>query len=269
MACFLTPEQNQIFNAFAYQAALAIERATLAEQARQASLLQATEKLQTSLLNSISHDLRTPLVSITGALSSLRDEILQLDPKDHKSLLDTAYGEAERLNRLVGNLLNMTRLEANAIHLRREPSDIQDAIGAALNQLEERLGTKPVEVEIPDDLPLLSLDFSLFVQALVNLIDNSVKYSPMDTPIAINVSQTNNEIKIEISDRGIGIPSEDLEKVFDKFYRVSRPESVNGTGLGLAICKGIIELHSGTIFAKNRAGGGTTISISLPKGNKS
>ena len=265
----LTPEQSQTFNAFAYQAALAIERATLTEQARQAALLQATEKLQTALLNSISHDLRTPLVSITGALSSLREETLQLDPKDRKSLLDTAYGEAERLNRLVGNLLNMTRLEANAIHLRREPSDIQDAIGAALNQLEERLGTKPVEVKIPDDLQLISLDFALFVQALVNLIDNSVKYSSMDTSIEINVSQTNNEIKIEISDRGIGIPSEDLEKVFDKFYRVSRPESVNGTGLGLAICKGIIELHGGTIFAKNRAGGGTTISISLPKGNES
>jgi len=264
----LTPEQSQTFNAFAYQAALAIERATLAEQARQAALLTATEKLQTALLNSISHDLRTPLVSITGALSSLREETLQLDPKDHKSLLDTAYGEAERLNRLVGNLLNMTRLEANAIHLRRELSDIQDAIGAALNQLEERLGIKPVEVKIPDDLPLISLDFALFVQALVNLIDNSVKYSSLDTPIEINVSQTKNEIRIEISDRGIGIPSEDLEKVFDKFYRVSRPESVNGTGLGLAICKGIIELHSGSIIAKNRVGGGTTISISLPKGNE-
>ena len=114
----LTPEQRQTFDAFAHQAALAIERASLAEQARQAELLQATEKLQTALLNSISHDLRTPLVSITGALSSLREETLILNQEDRKSLLETAYGEAERLNRLVGNLLNMTRLEADAIHLR-------------------------------------------------------------------------------------------------------------------------------------------------------
>ena len=125
----LTPEQRQTFNAFAHQAALAIERASLAEQARQAELLQATEKLQTALLNSISHDLRTPLVSITGALSSLREEMPTLDEEDRDSLIETAYGEAERLNRLVGNLLNMTRLEAGAIHLHREPCDIQDAIG--------------------------------------------------------------------------------------------------------------------------------------------
>ena len=137
----------------------------------------------------------------------------------------------------------MTRLEANAIHLRLEPCDIQDVIGAALDQLEERLGKKPIVVNIPEGLPLVSLDFALFGQVLVNVIDNAVKYSPKDTQIDIDVSQTENEISIHVSDRGIGIPEEDLERVFDKFYRVSRPESVNGTGLGLAICKGIIETH--------------------------
>jgi two-component system, OmpR family, sensor histidine kinase KdpD len=265
---FLTPEQRQTFNAFAHQAALAVERASLAEQARQAELLQATEKLQTALLNSISHDLRTPLVSITGALSSLRGESLKINREDRDSLLETAYGEAERLNRLVGNLLNMTRLEANAIHLRLEPSDVQDAIGSALDQLEERLGKKPVVVKIPENLPLVSVDFALFGQALVNVIDNAVKYSSMNSQIDIDVTQTEKEISIHVSDRGIGIPEEDLEKVFDKFYRVSRPESVNGTGLGLAICKGIVEAHGGTITAKNRPGGGTEIVITLPKANK-
>jgi two-component system sensor histidine kinase KdpD len=260
-----TSEQRQTFNAFAHQAALAVERAKLAEQARQTELLQATEKLQTALLNSISHDLRTPLVSITGALSSLREETLTLDKEDRESLLETAHGEAERLNRLVGNLLNMTRLEAGAIHLRREPCDIQDAIGAALEQLGERLSKRPVTVNLAPDLPLVSLDFALFGQVLVNLMDNAVKYSPPDTSLEVNVSQTQDAVNIEICDHGFGIPPEDLERVFDKFYRVQRPESVNGTGLGLAICKGIVEAHNGTIRAGNREGGGTIITLTLPK----
>lgn len=262
---FLSTEQRQTLSAFANQAALAVERASLAEQARQAELLQATEKLQTALLNSISHDLRTPLVSITGALSSLREESLVINQEDRNSLLETAYSEAERLNRLVGNLLNMTRLEANAMHLKLEPGDVQDAIGAALDQLEERLGKKPIDVNVPEGLPLIMMDFALFGQALVNVIDNAIKYSPKDSKIEIDVSQNDAEIFIKISDRGIGIPQEDLEKVFDKFFRVSRPESVTGTGLGLAISKGIIEALHGTINATNRPGGGTVITISLPK----
>jgi len=264
---FLSPDQRQTFHAFANQAALAVERASLAEQARHSELLQATEKLQAALLNSISHDLRTPLVSITGALSSLREESLNINQEGRDSLLETAYGEAERLNRLVANLLNMTRLEANAIHLRLEPCDIQDAIGSALNQLEERLGNKPIVVTIPEGLPLVSLDFALFGQVLANVIDNAVKYSPKDSQIDIDVTQTEKAISIHVCDRGIGIPEEDLERVFDKFYRVSRPESVNGTGLGLAICKGIVETHGGQISAANRQGGGTVITITLPKVN--
>jgi two-component system sensor histidine kinase KdpD len=227
--------------------------------------LQATEKLQTALLNSISHDLRTPLVSITGALSSLRESTLILDQEARSSLLETAYEEAERLNRLVSNLLNMTRLEAGAIHLRREPCDIQDAIGAALEQLEERLAKRQVKVNLPPDLSLVAMDFTLFGQALVNLLDNADKYSPADTPIEVNVSQTSDTVIIEVRDRGIGIPPEDLERVFDKFYRVQRPESVSGTGLGLSICKGIVEAHDGTIQASNRPGGGTIITINLPR----
>ena len=212
--------------------------------------------------------MRTPLVSITGALSSLREKTLNINQEDRDSLLETAFGEAERLNRLVGNLLNMTRLEANAIILRLEPCDIQDAIGAALDQLEERLGKKPIVVTIPENLPLIPLDFALFGNVLVNVIDNALKSSPTDSQIDIDAFQTENEIKIQVSDRGIGIPEEDLERVFDKFYRVSRPESINGTGLGLAICKGIIEAHGGHIQAANCQGGGTVITISLPKVKK-
>jgi two-component system sensor histidine kinase KdpD len=261
----LTPEQRQTLDSFAHQAALAVERASLAEQARQAELLQATEKLQTSLLNSISHDLRTPLVSITGALSSLREKTLMLDQEARDSLLETAYEEAGRLNRLVGNLLNMTRIEADAIHLKKEPCDIQDAIGAALEQLGERLAKRQVKVNLPPDLRLIALDIALFEQALVNLLDNAVKYSLPDTLIEINVLRDQDTVEIEICDRGIGIPTEDLERVFDKFYRVQRPESVSGTGLGLAICKGIVEAHGGTVRAEIRPGGGTIVTLSIPK----
>ncbi len=260
-----TPEQRQILDSFAHQAAQAIERAILAEQARQAEILQLTEKLQTSLLNSISHDLRTPLVSITGALSSLREKSLDLDEAARESLLETADEEAARLNRLVGNLLNMTRIEAGAVHLNQEPCDIQDAIGAALEQLGERSGQRQFKVEVPQILSLVSVDVALFEQVLVNLLDNAVKYSPAGSLIEIKVFQADNTVGIDICDRGIGIPEADLEHVFDKFYRVQRPESVSGTGLGLAICKGIVEAHNGTIQALNRPGGGTTIRIILPK----
>jgi two-component system sensor histidine kinase KdpD len=204
-------------------------------------------------------------VSITGALSSLREKTLILDQEAHDSLLETAYGEAERLNRLVGNLLNMTRLEAGAIHLKKEPCDIQDAIGAALEQLGERLARRQVKINLPPDLSLIALDVAFFEQALVNVLDNAVKYSPPDTLIEINVAQAQDTVRIEICDRGIGIPPEDLERVFDKFYRVQRPESVSGTGLGLAICKGIVEAHGGMVRAETRSGGGTIVTITLPK----
>jgi two-component system sensor histidine kinase KdpD len=188
-----------------------------------------------------------------------------LDQEARDSLIETADEEAGRLNRLVGNLLNMTRIEAGAIRLKKEPCDIQDAIGAALEQLGERLARRQVNVNLPSDLSLAALDIALFEQALVNLLDNAVKYSPADTLIEINVLQIQNTIQIEICDRGIGIPAEDLERVFDKFYRVQRPESVSGTGLGLAICKGIIEAHGGTVRAEIRPGGGTIVTLSIPK----
>ncbi len=259
------PSEERLLHTYAGQAALAVERAILAEQAHQSELLQAKEKLQTSLLNSISHDLRTPLVSITGALSSLKEKSLLLDQEARDSLLETASEEAERLNRLVANLLSMTRIEAGAIHLNKEPCDIQDVIGSALDQLGERLARRNVKANLPADMSLVSLDCALFEQVLVNLLDNAAKYSPSNMLIEINVSQSQDTAKIEICDRGIGIPPGDLDHIFDKFYRVQRSNSVSGTGLGLAICKGIVDAHDGTIRAENREGGGAILTIHLPK----
>ncbi len=263
LASRLSPDQRHLLEAFASQAALAIERAQLAEQAQRAEMLQATERLQTALLNSISHDLRTPLVSITGALSSLQEEGIELDLTARRSLVENAREEAERLNRIVGNLLDMTRIEAGALKLTRELCDVQDVVSAALESLDDRLRDRPLAVRTPPDL-LAPMDFVLIVQVLVNLLDNALKYSASGTPIEVLARVDGAEVIIEVADRGIGIPPDDLERVFDKFYRVQRPGQVGGTGLGLSICKGIVEAHAGRIWVQNREDGGTVVTVVLP-----
>jgi two-component system, OmpR family, sensor histidine kinase KdpD len=260
----LTREQLRTLEAFANQIGLAIERASLAEQARQAELLEVTDKLQNALLNSISHDLRTPLVSITGALSSLADEQIHLDDAARHSLIETASEEADRLNRLVGNLLDMTRLESGAMRIKKDASDIQDLVGSALENLGGRLGDRPVQIDLPQDLPLVPLDFVLIERVLVNVIDNALKYSPENTPIEISAHAAGAFLEINVADHGMGIPPEDLNRIFDKFYRVQRPDNVSGTGLGLSISKGIVQAQGGFIAAENRPGGGTIITINLP-----
>ena len=260
----LNPTQRELLDAYASLAALAIERAQLAEQARQAEIASATEKLQTALLNSISHDLRTPLVSITGALTSFDEQADSLKEGDRKSLIVTAREEAERLNRLVGNLLSMTRIDSGAIKLHIQPGDIQDAIGTALEQLGRRTAGHEIKVSVPDDFPLVPMDFTLIVQVLVNILENAVKYSPKGSLIEVSASLLDGKARIEIADRGVGIPPEDLTRVFDKFYRVQRPESIGGTGLGLSISKGIVEAHQGNISARAREGGGTMLIVDLP-----
>ncbi len=260
----LSLEQRQALLAFADQAALAIERAGLAEQARQTEMLQAADKLQTALLNSISHDLRTPLVSITGALSALEEEDGHLDKSAHRSLVQTAREEADRLNRLVGNLLDMTRLEAGAMKVKREDCDVEDLVGTAIGQIEDRLEGRNVTINVPEATPMISADFVLIVHVLNNLLDNALKYSPKDSPLEVQARREGNEVLISVLDRGIGIPADDLERVFDKFYRVQRPEHVTGTGLGLAICKGIVEAHGGRIWAEHRAAGGSCFIIAMP-----
>jgi two-component system, OmpR family, sensor histidine kinase KdpD len=262
----LPPEGYRLLEAFASQAALAVERVQLSEQAQQAKLLEATEKLQSALLNSLSHDLRTPLVSITGAVTSLDDPSEALSDEDRRSLIRTARGETERLNRLVGNLLSMTRIESGALRLHRQPEDVPDIIRTAVDLLGTQAAGNPIRVNIPPDFPPVPVDFALIAQALVNILENAVKYSPPGSPIDIIAGEDGSTAHIEIADCGVGIPSEETANVFEKFYRVQRPENVSGSGLGLSICKGIIDAHGGKIFALPRAGGGTVIAIELPLG---
>lgn len=260
----LAPEQWRLLESFANQAAQAIRRVQLAEEARQAHLLRETEKLQAALLNSISHDLRTPLASITGALSSLCDDAACLDAAARSVLINTAWEQADRLNSLVGNLLEMTRLESGAMKVKKEPYEVQDVIGVALTQLANRLGDRTVNIDAPANLPLVPMDFVLMVQVLANLLDNALKYSPVDRPVNICARVTATELLIDVIDQGLGIPEQDLPRIFDKFYRVARTNGIGGTGLGLSISKGIVEAHGGRIWAENNPAGGVRVTIALP-----
>ena len=186
----LSPDQRALLEAFASQSAVAVERAGMAEKAHEAEVLQSADRLRTTMLNMISHDLRTPLVSITGALSSLQQDGIQLDEPTRQTLLANARQEAERLNRLVGNLLDMTRIEAGALKLRVEPSDVQDLVDTAVEQSASLLGDHPVTSDVADSLPLVPLDFALMVQVLDNLLENAAKYSPPASTIHIRARQT-------------------------------------------------------------------------------
>jgi two-component system sensor histidine kinase KdpD len=256
-------ENRRLLDAFATQAAMAMERIQFSRQAEQTQILQARENLERALLNSISHDLRSPLSTITGVLTSLKEEGGHLDDLARRELLDTACSEAGRLNRFVGNLLDMTRIEAGAVKLNLEPCDVQELVGCALAVLETRSDTRKVSFKMLPVMPLIPMDLVLMIQVLVNLLENSLKYSPPGSPIEIIATTDAPWLVLEVADRGPGVPEHDLKRVFDKFYRIPIPEGAGGTGLGLSICKGIIEAHGGRISAENRTGGGLSIVIRL------
>ncbi len=262
----LTIEQQRLLRAYSDLVAVAIEGIQLADELHEAQVLKATEKLQTALLNAISHDLRTPLVSIIGTLSSLQEEGMGLDDTAKKNLIQVAREEADRLSHLITNLLDESRITAGALSLSRQPSEVQDLVGAALEQLGTRASARSIKMDIPTEISFISVDFGLIVQTLANILDNAMKYSPLDSPIEIKGRQVAQEVHIEIADHGIGIPPHDLPHVFDKFYRIKRPDNVAGTGLGLSISKGIVETHGGHIEAENNPSGGTIIRLTLPIG---
>jgi two-component system, OmpR family, sensor histidine kinase KdpD len=230
---------------------------------QQTALLSEKEKLQSTLLNSISHDLRTPLVSITGALGSLKEDNALLSEAARQDMLEAAYEDAERLNRLVGNLLEMSRLQSGSLQLKREYYDVQEIITVARTQLREVLKKRDIKVEIEPNLPLLFVDLVLFAQVFVNLLDNANKYSPTDKAIEIRAYHNKASVVIEIADRGIGIPEVELHHIFEKFYRATSANGRSGSGLGLSICEGIVDLHGGQIHAENRQNGGARFLIQL------
>ena len=249
----LTPDQHRLLDALADQAALAIERVNLVEDIDRARLVAETDRLRAALLTSISHDLRTPLASILGSATSLATSHEALDTETRLALIGTIQEECERLNRFIGNLLDMTRLESGPLQLRTSPVELSDAIGGALRRAGKILAAHKTRLELESDLPLLDVDAVLFEQVLFNLLDNAAKYSPSGSLITISGWRDNGFVRLAVIDEGPGIPPGDLERVFEKFYRVGGSDRRRpGTGLGLAICRGFVEAMGGTITATNR-----------------
>ncbi|MFO0547211.1 MAG: sensor histidine kinase KdpD [Polyangiaceae bacterium] len=257
----LSLEQRSLIDAFARHIALALERAVFAEQARQATILAKAEEMRSSLLSSVSHDLRTPLAGITGAATTLRDEP-ELASTTRAELLGSICTEAERLERLVANLLDMTRLDSGEVRLRREWLPIEEPIGSALVRLEKKLAGRRVTTRIGADVPLVSADATLLEQLFFNLLENAAEHTPDETELTIEASQTGDKTVIEVSDRGPGIPVGAEARIFERFFRTDH--SRRGVGLGLAICKAIATVHGGTLVAANRPGGGATFTLTLP-----
>jgi two-component system sensor histidine kinase KdpD len=262
----ISPDQRRLLEALAGQAAVAIERTRLVRDMEQARLLTETERLRDALLSTVSHDLRTPLVSIIGAVSSLLTYGATYDENTRRELLATIHEEAERLNRFVGNLLDMMRLESGALELKREWVEIDDVIGTALSRLGLSLSQFQLVVEVQPALPMLWIDFILVEHVLVNLLENAAKYSPPQTTIRVGARREEQSIVLEVADEGTGVPAAELEQIFDKFYRVQRGDRQGaGTGLGLSICRGIIEAHGGKISARAPTSGkGTVFTVAFP-----
>ncbi len=263
----LNADQKRLIDALADQAAIAIERVNLVADIAVAERAAETDRLRQALLTSISHDLRTPLSSIMGASSTLRDFRSLLDEKATDELLVTIRDESERLNRFIANLLDMTRLESGALEPNIGPHDVSELIGAALARADQVLRDRKVSVDIAPDLPMAKVDAVLFDHTLFNLLDNAAKYTDPPAVISIRASRGRRDaVVIEIADEGPGIPPDQVERVFDKFHRVAKSDSVRaGTGLGLAICRGFIEAMGGTITAGNRADrSGAVFTIALP-----
>jgi len=259
----LTPDQHRLLDALSDQAALAIERVNLVEDVDRARLVAETDRLRAALLTSISHDLRTPLASILGSATSLSET---LDAATRRDLIGNIQDEAERLNRFIGNLLDMTRLESGPLRLRTGAVELSDAIGSALRRAGKILMEHRTEVVLQPDLPMLDLDEVLFEQVLFNLLDNASKYAPAGSLITIKAWQDGGQVVVQVLDEGPGIPAADHERVFDKFYRVGGADRRRaGTGLGLAICRGFIEAMHGSIAASNRTDrSGAAFTMSLP-----
>jgi two-component system sensor histidine kinase KdpD len=270
----LTPDEEPLVFALLDQGAVALERAELAATAVETQSLRRSESLRTALMNSISHDLRTPLSTVLGATTTLIDFGAALKPEVRDDLLLSIQEEAERLNRYVGDLLDMTRLEGGALAPRTDLTDVRDVLSAAADRVARRLGARPLERDFPAQLSLVVVDPGLLEQAVVNILENAIAYSPDGAKIEIAVYEDRANVVISIEDEGKGIPAPDLERIFEKFRRLEEASDRSGksVGLGLSISKGFVQAMGGRIAAASPIHGddetgryGSRILISLPK----
>ena len=258
--------QTSFFQSFLNQTTAIVESARLRHESLQIEVLQRTDALRAALLSSVSHDLRTPLSSIKAAAYSLQEKDVTWDEEVRHSFAVTIEREADRLNRLVGNILDMSRIEGGALKAEKELYPLDELVYHVVDHMQFVLKGRDVRVTLPDSLPPVALDFLQMDQVLTNLIENAVRYTPSGSPIEISAVEQGGEILVQVADHGQGVPEEYIERIFDKFYRVSgaKQRGTMGTGLGLAVCRGLVEAHGGRIWAENRPGGGAIFQFTLP-----
>jgi two-component system sensor histidine kinase KdpD len=261
----LSPENRQLLETLATQIGMAIERDQLAEQHRSALVDAETERMRSSLLSSVSHDLRTPLAVIAGTSSALLNMGEAADKPTRDGLLTEIYDESNRLTRLVENLLSMTRLDSGVVTMEREWFPVEDVVGSALRRLRSETVGRVINKHVPSDLPVVWIDGVLIEQVLFNLLDNALKYSPEDTPIDISARVAGGTLVLEVADRGPGLAEDEADRVFEKLYRgAAAKHGGRGAGLGLAIARAVVDAHEGRLWASNRPEGGAVFSFSLP-----
>lgn len=257
--------ERELLHTIAAQVALVLERVRLSDLAGQARALAESDRLKSTLLSLVSHDLRTPLAVIKGLATSLLDQSVSWSEQQRDELLTTISGEADRLNRIVGELLEMSRIEAGAISQSRAWHDLDELIVAVAEELRPRLRTHPLLLDVPPDLPWVRISYAQIEQVLRNLVENAAHYTPAGSPIEVWARASGSAVTIEVRDRGPGVTVELRERIFEKFVRASPAERhAEGAGLGLAICKGLVEAHGGRIWVTERAGGGAVFAITLP-----
>ena len=259
----ISSSEKRLFQTFASQGALALERAWLAQAESRAQVLEESDRLKSAILSSVSHELRTPLSTIKAAASSLRGKEVSWDSPARAELVAAIDDEADHLNLLVGNLLDMSRIESGALKPKREWNILSEIVGSVLARMRHLAEGHQVEVDVPENLPLVPVDYVQMEQVFTNLVSNSLKYAPANTVVQIHAQVEDEAIHVRVSNQGPQVPPEHLVRIFDKFYRITAADRVTGTGLGLSICKGIIEAHGGHIWAEN-VSDGLAFNFTLP-----
>jgi len=259
----LSAEESRLLAAFAHQGALAIERIHLFKRENMAKVLEESDRIKTSLLNSVSHELRSPLAAIKASVSSLRSGAVDWENPARADLLATVEEETDQLNLLVGNLLDMSRIEAGALNPKMQWNSIEEIIKSVVSKMKGQLSHYLIEYRLQNDLPLIPTDYVMMGQVFGNLISNSIKYAPQNTAIIFSVDRSEEGLRVMVTNQSPRVPEKHLDHIFDKFFRLSGTDKITGTGLGLSICRGIVEAHGGKIWAENRTEGFTFI-MTLP-----
>ncbi len=247
----ISSSEKRLFQTFASQGALALERAWLAQAESRARVLEESDRLKSAILSSVSHELRTPLSTIKAAASSLRGKEVGWDSPARAELVAAIDDEADHLNMLVGNLLDMSRIESGALRPKREWNILPEIVGSVLARMKHLAADHRIEVDVAESLPLVPVDYVQMEQVFTNLVSNGLKYAPANTVVCIRAQVEGETIHVQVSNQGPQVPPEHLERIFDKFYRITAADRVTGAGLGLSICKGIVEAHGGRIWAEN------------------